>query len=352
MKRFFSLVLSVLLAVCTLSGVPASALANSFETATPVKLAEAANVEICCTTEKTINHWLQFDCVESGYYSVTIKSASAPEAVAQIAVYNSSKELIDFAANNNCNAEYSFCTYLSSGNSYFYKFSVYNAELQFSAVIAPHMHSFTITNSIRAVADDDAENRLFGYTTLTCAMCGYTYTAASYAPPAAAICKPQQISYTGYELTPEIIVTDINGAVIDKSNYTVYYEDNLLTGAAYATVVFNNALYNGELTAPFIIIPKKATALSLKSNKAKQLTFKWQKDTTISGYEYQYSTSKKFYKSKTKTVDVSKNSTTSATVKNLIAKKKYYVRIREYKTINGVKYYGAWSASLNVKVKK
>lgn len=352
MKKLFSLLLSVLLAVCTLSVLPTSALANSFETATPVKVAEVTDVKICSTTETTINQWLQFDCTVSGYYCVTIKSTSVPEAVAQIGVYNSSKELIDFAANNNCNAEYSFCTYLSSGNSYFYKFSVYNAELVFSAVIAPHTHSFTITNSIKAVADDDAENRLFGYTTLTCAMCGYTYTSASYAPPATVICTPKKLIYTGYELVPDITVTDINGVVIDKSNYTVYYEDNLLPGAAYATVVFNNALYKGELTAPFIIKPKKATALSLKSSKAKQLTFKWQKDTTVSGYEYQYSTSKKFYKSKTKTVDISKNSTASATVKNLIANKKYYVRIREYKTINGVKYYGAWSAALNVKVKK
>ena len=53
-----------------------------------------------------------------------------------------------------------------------------------------------------------------------------------------------------------------------------------------------------------------------------------------------------------KTVNIKKNKTTSNTVKKLKAKKKYYVRIRTYKTVSGKKIYSDWSKSKNVTTKK
>ena len=38
--------------------------------------------------------------------------------------------------------------------------------------------------------------------------------------------------------------------------------------------------------------------------------------------------------------------------KKLKPKKKYYVRVRTYKTVNGVKFYSEWSSAKSVKVKK
>ena len=56
-----------------------------------------------------------------------------------------------------------------------------------------------------------------------------------------------------------------------------------------------------------------------------------------------------------KKVTVGKNKTTSSTVKKLKGKKKYYVRVRTYKTVkvNGknVKIYSAWSKMRNIKTK-
>lgn len=54
-----------------------------------------------------------------------------------------------------------------------------------------------------------------------------------------------------------------------------------------------------------------------------------------------YSTSKKFTSYTTKTISSYK--TTKYTLKSLSAKKTYYVRVRTYKTVNGVKYYSGWS---------
>ena len=42
---------------------------------------------------------------------------------------------------------------------------------------------------------------------------------------------------------------------------------------------------------------------------------------------------------------------TSATIKKLKSKKKYYVRMRTYKVVNGKKVYSAWSKAKSVKVK-
>ena len=67
------------------------------------------------------------------------------------------------------------------------------------------------------------------------------------------------------------------------------------------------------------------------------------------GYQIQYSTSSKFKRAKN--VFVSKNSTTSATVKKLSKKKKYYVRVRTYKKVGKAYYYSSWSKAVSVKTK-
>ena len=52
-----------------------------------------------------------------------------------------------------------------------------------------------------------------------------------------------------------------------------------------------------------------------------------------------------------KTATVKKQKTTKVTIKKLKAKKKYYVRIRTYKTVNGKKVYSSWSKVKSVKTK-
>ncbi|MGY3665490.1 MAG: fibronectin type III domain-containing protein [Roseburia sp. 1XD42-69] len=82
----------------------------------------------------------------------------------------------------------------------------------------------------------------------------------------------------------------------------------------------------------------------------KTISLTWKKDTKASGYEIQCNTNKKF-KSGNKTVTVKKAKTTSAKISKLKSGKKYYVRMRAYKTIEGKRYAGSWSKVLTVKVK-
>lgn len=99
--------------------------------------------------------------------------------------------------------------------------------------------------------------------------------------------------------------------------------------------------------------PKKTSISKLKAGK-KSFKATWKKISGVSGYQIQYSTNNKFKKSKT--VTVKKAKTTSATVKKLSAKKKYFVRVRTYKIVkvNGKskKVYSGWSKVKTVTTKK
>ncbi len=98
------------------------------------------------------------------------------------------------------------------------------------------------------------------------------------------------------------------------------------------------------------VAPKKAVVSKVESSKKNTLKVTWKKDSQATGYEIQYSTSKTF-KSGVKTKSFTKNSTVTTTVSKLTAKKTYYVRVRSYKTANGKKLYGEYSAVKSVKVK-
>ena len=110
------------------------------------------------------------------------------------------------------------------------------------------------------------------------------------------------------------------------------------------------------LTSVSIGVPtfaaSKPSATQITSIKAIDNGFKvkWKKK-SCTGYQIQYSTSKKFAKKGTKVLKVNKAKTTSKTVKKLKAKKKYYVRVRTYKTVKKKKYYSKWSAKYSVTTK-
>lgn len=95
--------------------------------------------------------------------------------------------------------------------------------------------------------------------------------------------------------------------------------------------------------------PKKTSIKKLSKGK-KKFTVTWAKVSGVEGYQIQYSSDKKLKKNN-KSVTVTKQKTTKATVKKLKSKKKYYVRVRTYKTVNGKKIYSSWSKVKSVKTK-
>lgn len=94
----------------------------------------------------------------------------------------------------------------------------------------------------------------------------------------------------------------------------------------------------------------KPTNLSKVIAASKGFTVKWKKGSGITGYQVQYALNSKFTSGK-KTVNVTKATTVSKKFTKLKAKKKYYVKVRTYKTYKGKKYYSKWSKAKAVTTK-
>ena len=79
------------------------------------------------------------------------------------------------------------------------------------------------------------------------------------------------------------------------------------------------------------------------------IKIKWKKVSNVSGYQIQYSTSRKFASRKTKTITVKKPSQTSVKLTGLKRGTRYYIRIRSYRKSGGKKVYSAWAKEKNKK---
>lgn len=95
--------------------------------------------------------------------------------------------------------------------------------------------------------------------------------------------------------------------------------------------------------------PAAVKVNKLIANK-KAIVVYWNKVNGVDGYHIQLATDKKFKKNR-KSVIVAKQNASKKTVKKLKSKKKYFVRVRTYKTVNGKKIYGKWSKIKSVKIK-
>ena len=94
----------------------------------------------------------------------------------------------------------------------------------------------------------------------------------------------------------------------------------------------------------------RPTSISKLSAGKKYLKVAWKsRSAVVKGYQIQYATSSKFSRGK-KTI-VSNSETTSKKISKLKSGKKYYVRVRAYREVEGKKYYSSWSSAKSVKVK-
>lgn len=161
-----------------------------------------------------------------------------------------------------------------------------------------------------------------------------------------------EYAYNGKAKKPSVKVKDSKGNVLtENTDYTVNYDSGRKNVGRYKVSVTFKGKYFGKKSVYFEIVPKKSSVSSVTAAK-KSLKVKIKKvSSQATGYEIQYSTSKKFTKSTTKTKKVTSYKTTSVTIKSLKSKKTYYVRVRTYKTVGGKKYYSNWSSYKSKKTK-
>ena len=188
-----------------------------------------------------------------------------------------------------------------------------------------------------------------------CSVCKKTLSTTVIPKASSIKLKATSLTYNGKVRTPKVIVKDRTGKTLVKNtDYTVSYAKGRKYVGKYAVKITFKGKYSGTKTLYFTIKPKATSISSLKAG-SKKFTVKWKKQATqTTGYQVQYSASSKF--SKAKTVTVGKNKTVSKKISKLSGKKKYYVRVRTYKTvkINGksIRIYSGWSKAKTVTTKK
>ena len=155
-------------------------------------------------------------------------------------------------------------------------------------------------------------------------------------------------SFDGKVKTPSVTVKLGSTALRNGIDYVVSYSNNKNVGKA-TVVITGKGLYAGTITRTFVINPAKQEIQKLTA-KSKGFYIDYAAKGHATGYEIQYAANSSFSGAK-KTV-ITSNKTDKVTVSKLSENKKYYVRVRTYTTVNGIKYYGAWSAVKTVTTRK
>lgn len=211
-------------------------------------------------------------------------------------------------------------------------------------IVPVHIHKYE-TVIIRAAIEKDGER-------IVRCECGQIKEKQT-------ICRPQKVAlssgslvYTGKERKLSVRIIDSNGMEIDSKNYVLKYGNNVNVGKASVTVIFRGD-YEGSMTAYFDIVPKSIGSFRLV-RRPNGILVKWKKQRKqTTGYEIQYSTSKKITGKTAKTVIVKNNKVVSKMLLIKKQRKKYYVRIRAFKVVkvNGKpqKFYSGWTKVRSVK---
>lgn len=155
--------------------------------------------------------------------------------------------------------------------------------------------------------------------------------------------KAKESAKLSYKSSSKSVKVDKNGKVTIAKNFV---------GKATITIT-SKATKNYKATTKKVTVtvnPAGTKLTSVKNYKGKKLKAYWKKNTKVTGYQVQYSTSSKFKSAKTVTVKGCKN--TSKNIYQLAKKKKYYVRVRTYKTVSKVNYYSGWSNVKSITIKK
>lgn len=155
--------------------------------------------------------------------------------------------------------------------------------------------------------------------------------------------KAKENAKLSYKSSSKSVKVDKNGKVTIAKNFV---------GKATITIT-SKATKNYKATTKKVTVtvnPAGTKLTGVKNYKGKKLKAYWKKNTKGTGYQIQYSTSSKFKSAKTVTVKGYKS--TSKTITKLAKKKKYYVRVRTYKTVSKVNYYSGWSNVKSITIKK
>lgn len=201
------------------------------------------------------------------------------------------------------------------------------------------------TTTTKATVSND------GKIVTACTVCGKVSKTTVISKASSVTLSKTSFVYNGKTQNPKVTVKDSKGKVLTEGkDYTVTYLSKGANVGIYSVDVALKGNYTGTKRLSFRIVPK-GTELKSLSSKVCGFTAKWNKQTSqTTGYQIQYSTKSSFKSAKTLTIK--KNSTRSQSVDKLVGNKKYYVRIRTYKSVGRDVCYSSWSATKTVTTKQ
>ncbi len=186
-----------------------------------------------------------------------------------------------------------------------------------------------------------------------CTVCGVVTTAQKTVSKIKTVkLSTAEYAYNGKTKSPSLVIKDANGKTLkNKVDYTYSKPSGRKSIGKYTYTVKFKGNYTGTKKLTLTIKPVKPTLNTPKAAK-KAITVKWKKGkkAQVTGYQVMVATNSKFTKNK-KTATVKGYSKVSKKMTKLKAKTKYYVRVRTYKTVKGVKIYSDWSKAKTCKTK-
>ena len=214
----------------------------------------------------------------------------------------------------------------------------------------------TAQNVIPATGHQWNEYKESGKIKRKCSVCGKTETVGTYLDVKKIQLSKTTYAYDGKAHMPTIKVTNTAGKKLKEgTDYKIKKPSGRKNAGIYTVTIEMKGDYTGKYQKTFQIIPK-GTAISGVKAKKKAFSVSWKKQAKqTSGYQIQYTVDAKFKKSVV-TKNVNNTKKVKLDVTKLKAKKKYYIRVRTYKTVkmNGKskKIYSGWSKVKAVTTKK
>lgn len=201
-----------------------------------------------------------------------------------------------------------------------------------------------------------SEYRESGKVKRKCSVCGKTETVRTLPKVKTVQLSKTSYTYDGKSHMPTVKVTNSAGKKLKEgTDYKIKKPSGRKNAGIYTVTIEMKGDYTGKYQKTFQIIPK-GTAISSVKAKKKAFSVSWKKQAKqTSGYQIQYAVDAKFKKSVV-TKNVNNTKKVKLDVSKLKAKKKYYIRVRTYKTVkvNGKskKIYSGWSKVKAVTTKK
>ncbi|MDK2808764.1 MAG: beta-glucosidase [Clostridiales bacterium] len=153
---------------------------------------------------------------------------------------------------------------------------------------------------------------------------------------------------TGEEITPDVNITVEGKKLVKGKDYELSYQDNDKVGIA-TIIIQGIGEYSGTTVQTFKILPKQVSNLAIKKDGGTAVFLSWKKEKDISGYlVYRYDAAKKTY---VRVAKVSKNKT-SFVDKKVKANKTYQYKVKTYKKVDGIVFYGKASKKVKIKIKE